>query len=61
MIPLTHGIEAARRLADGAAFDAVDGLLAAEAGIGVAYLAAGLLLLRFFEHEGRRSATLEAF
>ena len=61
VIPLTHGIEAARRLADGAAFAAVDGLLATELAIGAAYLAVGLLLLRFFEHEGRRSATLEAF
>ncbi len=61
VIPLTHGIAAARRLADGAALADVSGLLAAELGIGAAYLVLGLLLLRFFEYEGRRSATLEAF
>jgi ABC-2 type transport system permease protein len=61
VIPLTHGIEAARRLADGAALADVSGLLAAELAIGAAYLVLGLVLLRFFEYEGRRSATLETF
>lgn len=61
VIPLTHGIEAARRLADGAALGDVSGLLGTEIGIGAAYFVAGLLLLRLFEYEGRRSATLEAF
>ena len=61
VIPLTHGIEAARQLADGATLSETAGLLATEAGIGLAYLAAGVLLLRLLEYEGRRSATLEAF
>jgi ABC-2 type transport system permease protein len=61
VIPLTHGIAAGRRLADGAALRDVSGLLGAELGIGAAYLVLGLVLLRFFEYEGRRSATLEAF
>lgn len=61
VIPLTHGIEAARKLGDGAALADVSGLLGTEVAIGAAYLVAGLLLLRFFEYEGRRSATLEAF
>lgn len=61
VLPLTHGIEAGRRFADGAAVADVSGLLAAEAGIGLAYLVLGLCLLRFFEYQGRRSATLEAF
>jgi ABC-2 type transport system permease protein len=61
VIPLTHGIEAARRLADGAALADVSGLLATEVGIGASYLLLGLALLRFFEYEGRRSATLETF
>ena len=58
-LPLTHGIEAARRLADGAGFTAVDQLLAAEALIGVLYVLAGYGLLRFFEWESRRVATLD--
>lgn len=61
VIPLTHGIAAARQLANGAAIADVSGLLLTEVGIGVAYFALGLGLLRFFEFEGRRSATLEAF
>jgi ABC-2 type transport system permease protein len=61
VLPLTHGIEAGRRLADGETLDDVSGLLAAEVGIGACYLVAGLVLLRYFEYQGRRSATLEAF
>jgi ABC-2 type transport system permease protein len=61
VIPLTHGIEAARELADGATVSDTAGLLATEAFVGLCYLAAGLVLLRLFEYEGRRSATLEAF
>ena len=57
VIPLTHGIEAARQLADGATLSETAGLLATEAGIGLAYLAAGVVLLRLLEYEGRRSAT----
>jgi ABC-2 type transport system permease protein len=60
-IPLTHGIEAAREIADGSSISGVAGLLAKEAGIGVAYLALGLAMLRFFEYEGRRTASLETF
>ena len=61
VLPLTHGIEAGRRLADGETLGDVSGLLAAEVGIGTCYLVLGLVLLRFFEQQGRRSATLEAF
>jgi ABC-2 type transport system permease protein len=61
VLPLTHGIEAARELADGAALGDVSGLLATEFGIGLVYLVLGVGMLRFFEYEGRRSATLEAF
>jgi ABC-2 type transport system permease protein len=61
VLPLTHGIEAGRRLADGETLGEVSGLLAAEVGIGTCYLVLGLVLLRFFEYQGRRSATLEAF
>jgi len=58
-VPLTHGIEAARRVADGAALGDVAGLLASEAVIGVVYTLAGYALLRFMERESRRRASLE--
>lgn len=61
VLPLTHGIEAARRLGDGETLGDVAGLLGTELAIGGVYLVLGLALLRFFEYEGRRSATLEAF
>jgi ABC-2 type transport system permease protein len=61
VIPLTRGIEAARRLADGSSVGDVSGLLAGELVVGTVYLGLGLAMLRFFEYEGRRSATLEAF
>jgi len=59
VIPLTHAIQAARDLAAGEPFSEVTGLLATELGIGIAYLAAGLVLLRVFEWQGRKHATLE--
>ncbi|MHB8643716.1 MAG: ABC transporter permease [Gaiellaceae bacterium] len=58
-LPLTHGIEAARHLADGASLGSVAGLVGTEAAIGVAYAAVGYVLLRVFEFESRRRATLE--
>jgi ABC-2 type transport system permease protein len=58
-LPLTHGIGAARRLADGATLGDVSGLMTAEALIGCAYAAAGYVLLRVLEGRSRRLATLE--
>jgi ABC-2 type transport system permease protein len=58
-LPLTHGIEAARLLADGSGLDEVGGLVIREIGIGAVYTVAGLALLRFFEDESRRRATLD--
>ncbi len=58
-LPLTHGIEASRRLADGAGLGAVGGVVVTEAAIGVAYAVVGYVLLRVFEFESRRRATLE--
>ena len=58
-LPLTHGIEAARAAADGETLRAVTGAIATEAAIGTAYAIAGYALLRFFEAESRRRATLE--
>lgn len=58
-MPLTHGIAAARRVAHGTSLSSVDGLIGKEALIGLCYFAAGYVLLRVFEAEGRRRATLE--
>lgn len=60
-LPLTHGIEAARDSLDGASLSSIGDLLATEAAIGAVYFTFGLLLLRLFEYEGRRTATLETF
>jgi ABC-2 type transport system permease protein len=59
VVPLTHGIEAARLLADGASLGAVDRLIAQEALVGIAYGVIGYSLLRFMEWQSRISATLE--
>jgi ABC-2 type transport system permease protein len=58
-MPLTHGIEATRRLAAGEALSNVAGLIGREALIGLAYAVAGYLLLRLFEVESRRRASLD--
>jgi ABC-2 type transport system permease protein len=58
-LPLTHGIEAARELADGATLAGVSGLVAHEAAIGVAYCVAGYALLRYMERQSRVRATLQ--
>jgi ABC-2 type transport system permease protein len=58
-LPLTHGIAAARRLADGAGLHSVAGLIAAEFLIGCIYALAGYALLRLMEVESRRRGSLE--
>jgi ABC-2 type transport system permease protein len=58
-LPLTHGIEAAREIAAGAAFSDVSDLILTEVAIGLAYALVAYGLFRFFEIQGRRSATLE--
>src|SRR5918992_65122 len=58
-IPLTHGIEAARQLADGASLAGVAGLVWTELAIGVAYAAFAYGVFRLLEAESRRRATLE--
>lgn len=58
-LPLSHGIEAARELANGSSLSSVTDLLLLELGVGVLYTALGLALLRYFEEESRRHATLE--
>ncbi|MFC4856107.1 ABC transporter permease [Actinophytocola glycyrrhizae] len=58
-LPLTHGIEAARRLADGAALGDVRGLLATEVALGLGYGVLGVVMLRVFEVRSRDAASLE--
>jgi ABC-2 type transport system permease protein len=58
-IPLTHGIEAARRVADGATLGDVSGLLAREGLIGIVYTVIGYQLLLFMERESRKRASYE--
>jgi ABC-2 type transport system permease protein len=60
-VPLTHGIEAARRVVAGEPLGDVSGLVLVEVLIGAAYFAAAYALFRFFEGEGRRRASLETF
>jgi ABC-2 type transport system permease protein len=61
LLPLTHGIAAAREIAAGASLGSVSGLVWTEAGIGVAYATIAFGLVRWFEFEGRRRASLETF
>ena len=58
-LPLTHGIAAARAVAAGAGWPGIRADLAAEAGLGLLYLAIGLVMLTWFERESRRRATLD--
>jgi ABC-2 type transport system permease protein len=58
-LPLTHGIAAAREVAAGASLSSVSGLIGKELEVGLAWAVGSYLLLRFFEAEGRRRATLE--
>jgi ABC-2 type transport system permease protein len=58
-LPLTHGIEAGRKLADGAPLSSVWGLIGAEALIGGIFALLGYGLIRALEGLGRRRATLE--
>ena len=59
VIPFTHAIEAARELVERAPLSDVMGLVGIELAIGAVYAVAGYLLLRFFENQGRRHATLD--
>ncbi len=59
VLPFRHGIEAARRLADGETLSSVAGLVAAEALVGLVYAAAGFAIIRSLEEVGRRHATFE--
>jgi ABC-2 type transport system permease protein len=58
-MPFTHAIEAARDLVAGSTLGDVSGLVGAELLIGVIYGVAGYALLRWFEIQSRRHATLD--
>jgi ABC-2 type transport system permease protein len=58
-MPFTHAIEAARQVADGASLGDVADLLAAELLVGAVYGVLGYAVMRWFEYQGRRYATLE--
>jgi ABC-2 type transport system permease protein len=60
-LPLTHGIEAARRVAAGGALSDVAGLVWTELGIAAAYATGAYVLFRILERESRRSAVLDAY
>jgi ABC-2 type transport system permease protein len=57
-LPLTHAIEAARKVADGSSITGVQGMLGRELLIGVVYAVGGLAIIRFFETQSRRHASL---
>jgi ABC-2 type transport system permease protein len=61
VLPLTHGIGAAREIVAGATLGDVGGLVATEALIAAVYAVAAYGLFRVFEAEGRRRASLETF
>ena len=61
MLPLTHGIAAAREVVAGSTLGDVAGLVATEALIGIAYGTLAFGLFRWFEVQGRRKAALDAF
>jgi ABC-2 type transport system permease protein len=58
-MPFTHAIEAARRLAAGSGLGDVRGLVEAELLVGAVYGLVGYAVLRWFEVQSRRHATLE--
>ncbi len=61
LMPLTHGIAAAREIAAGASLGSVSGLVWTEAAVGAAYATVAFTLVRWFEYEGRRRASLETY
>jgi ABC-2 type transport system permease protein len=58
-LPFTHAIAAGRKLADGASYGSVAGLVGTELLIGIVYAAVGYGVLRYMEVQSRRHASLE--
>jgi ABC-2 type transport system permease protein len=61
LMPLTHGIAAARKIAAGASLRSVSGLVWTEVGVAAAWGTLAFTLIRWFEFEGRRRASLETY
>jgi ABC-2 type transport system permease protein len=61
LVPLTHGIAAAREVAAGSGLDQVGALLGKELAVGAAYLLVGVALLHVFERHGRATGSLDRF
>lgn len=59
VLPITHSADAARQAAAGASWSSIAPSLLTEAVIGVAYATLAAVLLRVFEAESRRRATLD--
>jgi len=59
VLPLTHGIAAARQVADGASLGDVSSLVLTELFIGLCYATVAYALLRLFEVDGRRRASFD--
>ncbi|MFC7545426.1 ABC transporter permease [Plantactinospora sp. GCM10030261] len=60
LLPITHAAEAARRLVAGEGLAAALPALTAELLVGTAYAVLAVVLLKVFEAEGRRHASLDA-
>ena len=58
-LPITHGIQAGRRVADGETLGDVRGLVAWEFALGTAFAIGGYALIRVMEREARRRASIE--
>ncbi|MEE6263469.1 ABC transporter permease [Plantactinospora sonchi] len=59
VLPITHAAEAARRLVDGDGLTAAAGPLAIEVALGLGYAVLAAVLLKVFEAESRRRASLD--
>ena len=59
VLPLTHGIQAAREVAAGGALADVTGLVVRELGIGAVFVVIGLSMLSAIERLSRSRATLD--
>ena len=52
-------IQAARAVANGATLGSTSSFIGKEFAVGAVYLVAGLAMLIYFEHEGRRTGSLD--
>lgn len=60
-LPLTHGIQAARLIAEGGGLDQIQVLLVEEFVIGTIYILIGYVVLQYFEYQSRVKATLDLY